>query len=118
MLNLVKPKPGKVLCLIKVGNRWVVGENDQSRTSPAFMKRLSDGAITMTQHAEARALQLARRAGGRIKDVIVLRWTKRGKLSMAKPCAHCTEMLWKSGVKARDVRFSNWDGNIQEFREV
>jgi len=112
----INPVPGKVMCLIRVGkHKWVIGFNSD-KTSPRFMKRKPDGHVTHSQCAEMRALQLAKRAGGKIREVIVMRWTKRGRLAMAKPCPACQEMLWIAGVRARDVMYSNGDGRIVGFR--
>src|SRR5690606_12991933 len=108
-----EPMPGHVGCIIRVGKRWVIGFNDRTKTSPAFIKRMPDGEIKNTRHAEAHALQLARRAGGQIKRVVVLRWTKKNKLAMAKPCEHCQELLDAEGIPHGKIFYSTETGKIK-----
>ena len=74
---------------------------------------MSDGSVKENRHAEAHALQLAERSGGRIKKVYVMRMTKSGKLTMAKPCKDCQARLWLAGVRARDVQYTNWEGSFE-----
>jgi len=102
-----RPIPGKTVCLLLVGNQWIYGENDREKTSPQLEKCTPDGAKRYTLHAEERALQLARRVGGKIRKVLVLRWTKAGELTMARP----REVSWHrsglEGVGSRGVASSN-----------
>lgn len=112
MMTKIHKQPGKVVCLIQVGKQWVIAENDREKTSPRLVHARPDGTIVKTIHAEARALKLAARIGGKIKRVIVLRWTKGGRLSMAKPCAHCATLLSLAGVNSKKISWSNEHGEI------
>ena len=105
---------GKVVCVIRAGNRYVVGVNDD-KTSPGFVRKMSNGDIKSSRHAEVHALQLAKRAGGKIREVVVLRWTKSGRMTMARPCKHCKEQLDKYGVKDRIIKHSDWKGRIVRY---
>jgi len=105
---------GKVVCIVRAGKRYVVGINDE-KTSPKWTRRMSNGDIKSSRHAEMHALQLAERSGGKIKEVIVLRWTKRGRLTMARPCQHCKEKLEARGVSERIIWHSNWEGKIVRY---
>lgn len=89
--------------------------NDRDKTSPAWRKQYPDGAVRYTRHAEAAALQLAERYGGKIKSVLVIRLDKKGNATMAKPCPDCMERLWKAGVRARDVQYTDWKGDVVEL---
>lgn len=111
MSKVPQERPGKTVCLIQVGKRWVIGEN-APKTSPKLRRTFPDGQSTYGTHAEDRALQLASRSGGKIRRVIVLRWTKRGTLSMARPCRHCEARLRLAGVKMRDLWYSDWNGEV------
>ena len=104
-------RPGKTICLIQVGKRWVIGENTP-KTSPRLARRFPDGQSTYGTHAEDRALQLASRSGGKIRRVVVLRWTRAGRLSMARPCPYCEARLVAAGVKLRNVNYSDWSGEV------
>ena len=113
----IEPRLGGVVCLLLAGKRWIVGWNSP-KTSPALQRSIGDGkSEKATRHAEAHALQLARRAGGKIRAVYVLRWTKQGRLTMARPCPHCSELLWKAGVPARIVHYSDWEGKMRNMAE-
>jgi len=47
-------------------------------------------------------------------DVLhVMRFTKTGKISMAKPCIYCQEYLRQKGI--RKVRYTDWAGNWQKM---
>ena len=106
-----KTSPGKVVCLIQVNKQWIIGENSE-KSSPKLERRFSNGDTTYGTHAEDRALQLARRIGGKIKRVLVLRWDKHGKLTMARPCAFCAARLVQENVRPRRIAWSNWEGEI------
>jgi len=117
MTNPPNPRPGKTICLIQAGKHWVVGENNPEKTSPKLKRAMPNGHSTYTIHAEDRALQLADRNGGKIKRVIVLRWTKSGRLSMARPCEACEARLLEAGVKHRQISYSDWGGKIVAWGE-
>ena len=109
------PQPGNVVCAIQVGNRWLVGMNSK-KTSPKLRKKYSDGHLTFTHHAEARALQLVNRVGGKIKKVIVMRWNKHGKVDMARPCLHCMRLLMEANIKSKHVWYTNQFGRLVNLR--
>jgi hypothetical protein len=111
-----EPQLGQTLCLIQVGQKWISGTNDPARTSPRLERRFSNGDTTYGTHAEDRALQLARRIGGKIRRVLVLRWDKKGKLTMARPCFHCGSRLALAGVRPKRVAWSDWNGSITSER--
>lgn len=48
------------------------------------------------------------------KKISVVRFTKDGALTMAKPCIHCQNFLRHVGVKK--VRFTNWEGTWEEMK--
>lgn len=111
-VTAVEPMVGKVACLIKVSNRWILATNDRERTSPKYRRSFKDGFELTSEHAEMRALQMARKIGGKIKEVVVLRWRMDGVLSMARPCRKCQEFLINHNVKSRDIYYSDWNGEI------
>lgn len=115
--GLIKGEPDRTVCVMQVGNRYVVGVNDRQKTSPNWQKRMPDGELKYTRHAEAHALQLAHRAGGRIKKVMVFRINKRGQLAMARPCKDCQLRLWDAGVRLRDITYTNWEGDLVNMRD-
>lgn len=118
MLPIEKIDPvaarGNTVCLINVGNRWLIGQADRNRTSPHWEKFYENRKqVKYTRHAEAHALQLADRIGGKIKKLIVLRFRKDGTITMAKPCFHCQEMLKEHGIPFKIVYYSDDKGEIQ-----
>lgn len=81
---------------------------------------MSGGAVraigynTYNRHAEVMALAKlwpSERRGTRIFSV---RFTKTGKLAMAKPCPECQKYLKKHGVK--QVTYSDSNGCMQVLR--
>lgn len=98
------------ICSIHIGSSIFTATNDM-KTAPQFKQHHDDGNITHYGHAEMRALQTV----GKHRDVsnarvYVHRILNNGSISMAKPCVHCQAMLWRSGVKARRVWYTNSDG--------
>lgn len=115
--GLTKGEPDRTVCVMLVGKKYVVGWNDRQKTSPSWRKRMPDGELKYTRHAEAHALQLAAREGRRIRKVYVFRIDKRGKLAMAKPCKDCQMRLWDAGVRLRDIHYTTWDGSMCNMKE-
>lgn len=109
--------PGRVVCLIQVSNRWVIGLNNQERTSPHYERILPDGTRRSTEHAEMRALQMARKIGGKIRQVIVLRFKKNWEVSMARPCSACYQMLIEAGIPDRKIYYSGWNGELERMNK-
>lgn len=106
----ISPVHGRVVCVIRTGKRYFIGINDD-KTSPKWQRKMSNGDVKSSRHAEMHALQLAQRVGGKIKEIVVLRWTKRGKLTMARPCSHCKKRFDEAGINQRIIWHSDWDGN-------
>lgn len=66
------------------------------------------------RHAEVVALGPlwpSKRVGSRVWS---LRFTKTGRLAMAKPCPSCEEFMRRAGVRV--VYFSNRDGEIEVMK--
>lgn len=110
----LEPQNGSVFCAIQVGKAWVHGTNS-SKTSPALVRVFADGNVASGHHAEMRAIQLARRLGGKIRKVVVIRWNKAGLITMAKPCAHCERMLLDEGIRPSKIWFSNWNREMEQL---
>lgn len=109
--------PGKVVCLIKYGKEWILGVNDRTKTSPKWRKQYAGLEANLdTRHAEEHAIQILRSRGDEaarlVKRVIVLRWTKDGRLGLARPCKECAEKLSTLGISPRKVHYSTEDGGM------
>jgi len=75
------------------------------------VKLSREGFEIAAAHAEFAALiQVPRYYTGRLK-VYVTRVTRRGTLSLARPCEHCMKMLKDRGVKDRDIVYTSIEGN-------
>lgn len=104
-----------VICTIFMGNQKIVATND-GRTSPRFRVKHDDGNITYAGHAEMRALVKVKHYDHPEKlKVVVERVRKNGTIGMSMPCKNCQIHLWKSGIKARNVWFSNEDGKLERM---
>ena len=40
---------------------------------------------------------------------------KKPVLTMARPCIHCQALLWRRGVKARNVWYADWQGQFRRM---
>lgn len=86
-----------------------IGINN-SKTNPRFSRTYKDGHTCYTLHAEMDAL-IAAQPGD---TLIVFRWSKRGKVTMARPCRHCQRHIKEAGIKS--VVYSHWNGKFYEER--
>jgi len=88
------------------GKTPVIGVNSM-KTKPEFRRDFQDGSRAYCAHAEMSAVSKLKDI--RSKDILyVLRFTKTGKITMAKPCSDCRAYLLKKGIKK--VQYTDWDG--------
>ena len=87
------------------GNRWKLVAIIRRRNSPVRMM-----SNTNIIHAEARIAKHIRK--GDILEVIRFS-RKTGKLTMAKPCPKCQEILSKTPVVK--ILYSDWDGKMRKL---
>jgi deoxycytidylate deaminase len=86
-----------------------IGYN-QCKTHRRFGRVQDNGFENYHLHAEMDAL-ISSKPGDRL---FVLRFSKNGDLTMAKPCKYCMEFIKSHGIKC--VHFSNWDGEIEKVK--
>jgi len=92
----------------KRGGSTVYGTNTE-RCSARFKRTHPDGSKGFHLHAE---MDLIRRfAPGSISEIKVIRFLKKGDVTMSKPCTFCQKFLRLHGI--RKVRFTNWKGQWQ-----
>lgn len=104
-----------VICEISKGNSTITATND-GRTSPRFRVKHDDGNVSYSGHAEMRALVAWRWYDHPEKlKVVVKRVKKDGSFAMAKPCKNCQLGLWRAGIKARNVWFTNEQGALERL---
>ena len=86
-----------------------IGTN--GKQSAAFKKYYSGDQSNTSyfSHAESDAL-LRSESVDRLE---ILRWTKRGILTMAKPCEFCQSLIRQSELAS--VRYTNWEGQWSKF---
>mgnify|MGYP001293490940 CR=1 FL=1 len=89
----------------KRGSSVVFGVNSD-RCSTKFERIHPDGTRGFHLHAE---MDLIRKfEPGTLSNINVVRFSKNGKLTMAKPCVYCERFMRKHGV--RTVRYTDWGG--------
>lgn len=104
------------ICHIIIGNQAITATND-GKTAPMFKRHHEDGSVSHCGHAETRAIQKC----GMNRDlssakVYVMRVMANGDVSMARPCDACSAFMWRRGIRARNVRFTNWEGQWERMR--
>jgi len=113
----VAPYHPLVVCTITNGNSVIVATND-GKTSPRYYRKFSDGNTSHAGHAEMRALSKMPKSWNTKKvRVHVQRFRKDGTLAMSRPCVHCQSSLWKYGVEARRVTYTNHEGLQEKFTQ-
>ena len=80
---------------------------NSSKTHPCAYRTYPDGESGAALHAEMDVLRFARPND----DLEVIRFTKSGKVTMAKPCCHCQRMIKEKQI--RRTRYTDWDGAWQ-----
>lgn len=65
-------------------------------------------------HAEAHAVFSHGMDNCKYHNLLVVRVDSKGRLTMAKPCASCTELIKHVGIK--DVFYSDWNSGIQKLQ--
>jgi len=93
------------------GKSSVFGLNGNNER-PEFKRSFEDGKECFVSHAEMDAVSKLRKIYN--NDVLyVARFTKDGKVSMAKPCKYCQEYLKRKGISK--VRYTDWAGEWQRM---
>lgn len=99
-----------VAALLFRGKRLIKIGVNQTKTHPRFKRYKDNGYCGYCLHAEMDALRVAKPGD----SMMVLRFTKRGNISMAKPCIHCQQFI--DDAKIKFVYYSNWNGEIVKLR--
>ena len=103
-LALTNGEKYHVACILWRRNKPVYIGVNSSKKDERFIRRVSDGSLIDTLHAEMDALRFAQH-GDRLE---VLRFLKDGEITMARPCRFCQKYISKSGVEK--VLYTDWEG--------
>jgi len=96
--------------ILKRKNKTIRIGTNSAKTHPAYGRKYPDGTHGYTMHAEMNVLRFAE-PGDHIE---VLRVSKGGDLTMAKPCVHCQRMM--RYAKIRSVRYTGSDGSWETLK--
>jgi deoxycytidylate deaminase len=108
---LSNQQPFHIVAWVERCKTPIMGVNGQS-SRPEFRRKFKDGKECFTSHAEMEAVFKLKEV--RPNDVLhVMRFTKNGGISMAKPCQYCQEYLKKKGI--RRVKYTDWDGSWKKM---
>lgn len=95
----------------KVGKSYIYGVNSD-KCSAKFARRYEDGEMGYHLHAEMDLVKKIR--GTSITEINVVRFSKRGVPTMAKPCKYCQHFLRENGIKK--VHYTNWNGEWEVMK--
>jgi len=99
-----------------LGNSTITATND-GKTSPRYKRVFSNGDTSYAAHAEMRALgKMPKSWNPKKVRVHVQRFKKDGGLAMSRPCDACQARLWRFGIDARRVTYTNHEGLQERFR--
>jgi deoxycytidylate deaminase len=82
-----------------------IGTN-QEKTHPYFHRKYKNGSAH-NLHAEMDVLRFAKPGD----TIVVMRWSAKGELTMAKPCPYCHKFIKEAGIT--EVTYSDWDGEMK-----
>jgi cytidine deaminase len=109
---------GKMIAAIAtVGKTEWVGFNCH-KSHPRMTKRFSCGKENSCSHAELSAvIQVPKKLRHKI-TLYVIRFTRDGNISMAKPCELCKVFLSQQGIDFGNIYYSDWswDGNWKRMK--
>lgn len=96
-----------------------MGFNRVDKTDPKFCFE-DKGKVFCTIHAEMAALQRAKNMNvknfSRARIYVARKFGLPGQShGMARPCCKCARILHNHGFKARNVWFTNWDGEWENL---
>lgn len=83
---------------------------NSKKTHPKFARRYKSGDLGYCLHAEMGVLRFAQPGD----NVLVMRWSVKGALTMSKPCSACQRFLSEAGINK--VTYTDWEGNFHTFR--
>lgn len=99
------------MAILRRGDHVIAIKPCSSKTHPIANRRLNRGT-SCHLHAEMAAISAGKAKDG--DELIVMRFSKDGKLTMAKPCVFCQQLI--SNTKFKKIVYSDWDGNFQIMR--
>lgn len=92
-----------------VNNVKYLGWNNY-KTRPQLKRQMKDGTYNALYHAETHALYKVPKEKRKFAKIYVCRVTRGGKLTYSKPCSHCVLTLLTEGILARQIWFTDHDG--------
>lgn len=108
-LALRNDQPYHLAAILYRGGKPIrIGVNT-SKTHPLACRTFPDGKSSAGLHAEMDVLRFAREGD----DLEVVRFTKSGKMTMAKPCCFCQRII--RAKKIRRTRYTDWNGEWQDL---
>ena len=99
-----------VVAILKRGKSIVKIGTNSNKTNPRFARKYKTGVPEYQLHAEMNVVRFAKPGD----TVIVIRFSAKGKLTMARPCRFCQNFLTEAGVT--EVYYSDWEGNYQKMQ--
>ena len=113
-INMKPPGRAHVAACAQLGKTQWMGINS-SKTHPEALKTFRNGEQGSCLHAEIDAIvKIPRDTRHKIK-LFVMRFRKDGILTMARPCRMCRTFMNKVGVDAKNVYYTNWDGEWEKL---
>ncbi len=98
-------QPFHLVAWAKKGSSFIYGVNSDE-CSAKFKRRYRDGQVGYHLHAEMALLKKCK--VNEIDTIHVIRFSKKGVVTMSKPCNYCQKFLRRHGVKK--VFYTDWNG--------
>ena len=111
-MSIEPPGGHRHFAMAKVKKRHYLGWNNK-KTRPQLQRKVYDGNTIAGHHAETHVLFKIPKNKRKKAKIYVCRIGRRGNLMMSKPCNHCTTTLLTSGILAKNIWFTDQDGEWQ-----
>ena len=111
------PGNQKHFALAIVKKQTFFGWNNR-KTHPKLRRTGEYGDEICGYHAETHVLYKIPEEKRRLAKIFVCRVNKKGGFAMSKPCQHCTHILLKAGIPAKNIWYTNEQGVWQCLKKL
>jgi len=111
---------GKMVAAVAILGKTLWIGNNNYKSHPSMIKKFRNGSENSCCHAEVAAIAKVPRQSRHKVELYVVRFTRDGNVSMAKPCNLCQNFLKENKINLHNVYYSDWEwnGHWKRLKEI